>query len=357
VRRVPAANARVGMILRSTIYDVKGMPVLTQGETLTEEKLPLLARSCSAEILVEDSRTEDIVVGTLFAADLEAKASQALNILMVMNQGVTSGIQKGGLMGLVPPMNKLVSCLYPTLMGEADISGTYSLQGYQYIHPVKVAELAMVLGRLAGAEKLELLTLGIAAALMNIGYMSLRPGLLEQPRPLEKDEWELVKKHPQLSIEMLKSSGLQKDAIEAIAQHHERWDGKGYPNGLKGHEISLYARILGIADTYISLRSRRPYRKALRPHEAIEFIIAYSGELFDPELVKIFARQIPQYPAGITVVLSSGEGGVVSAPNPGHVARPVVRVLTINGVPVREPFDLDLSAPDHQKKIIVEVDV
>jgi HD-GYP domain-containing protein (c-di-GMP phosphodiesterase class II) len=156
---------------------------------------------------------------------------------------------------------------------------------------------------------------------------------------------------------MLKDAGLAKDAMLAIAQHHERWDGKGYPDGLKGHEISLYARILGIADTYISLRSRRPYRKALRPHEAIEFIIAYSSELFDPELVKIFARQIPQYPAGITVILSSGEGGVVSASNPGHVARPVVRVLTVNGVPVREPYDLDLSDPEYQRKIIVEVDV
>jgi HD-GYP domain-containing protein (c-di-GMP phosphodiesterase class II) len=345
------------MKLKTAVFDVKGMPVLEMGETLTEAKLPLLALSCSAEIFIEDERTDDIPVGTLFGADLEAKASQALNVLMVMNQGVTTGVQKGGLMGLVPPMNKLASCLFPTLMGEADISGSYSLQGYHYIHPVKTAELAMVMARLAGADKRELLTLGIAAALMNLGYLALRPGLLEQPRALEKDEWEIVRRHPAQSLQMLKDSGLARDAMEAIAQHHERWDGKGYPNGLKGHEISLYARIIGIADTYISLRSRRPYRKALRPHEAIEFIIAYSGEMFDPELVKIFARQIPQYPAGVTVILSSGEGGVVAAGNAGHVARPVVRVLTVHGVPVKEPYDLDLSHPDFQRKIIVEVDV
>lgn len=357
MRRVSTSNAQSGMVLKAAVYDVKGCPVLEIGETLTEAKLPLLARSCSAEILIEDPRTEDIPVGTLFSADLEAKASQALNVLMVMQQGHTGGIPKGGLIGLVPPMNKLVSCLYPMLMGEADISGSYSLQGYQYIHPIKTAELAMVMARLAGAEKKELLTLGIAAALMNIGYMALRPGLLEQPRELEKAEWEVVKSHPGHSVEMLKDAALTKDAMEAIAQHHERWDGKGYPRGLKGHEISLYARIIGIADTYIALRSRRPYRKALRPHEAIEFIIAYSGEMFDPELVKIFARQIPQYPAGITVILSSGEGGVVSASNPGHVARPVVRVLTVNGVPVKEPYDIDLSDPELQRKIIVEVDV
>ncbi len=345
------------MVLKAAVYDVKGVPVIEKGTTLTEARLPLLARSCSAEILIEDPRTEDIVVGAMFGADLEAKASQALNVLMVMNQGVTNGVPKGGLMGLIPPLNRLVSCLYPDMIGEADISGSYSLQGYHYIHPIKVAELAMVIARLAGADKRELLTIGVSAALMNLGYMALRPGLLEQPRPLERDEWEIVKTHPAHSVAMLKDAALAKDAMLAIEQHHERWDGKGYPKGLKRHDISLYARILGVADTYVALRSRRPYRQALRPHEAIEFIIAYAGELFDPELVKIFARQIPQYPAGITVVLSSGEGGVVSASNAGQVARPVVRVLTVKGVPVREPYDLDLSDPELQRKVIVEVDV
>ena len=357
MRRVSIANAAEGMVLKAAVYDVKGMPVLEIGETLTEAKLPLLARTLSAEILVEDPRTEDIPVGTMFPPDVEAKASQALNVLMVMQQGVTSGVQQGGLMGLVPPLNKLVNCLYPDMMGDADISGSYTLNGYHYVHPIKVAELSMVIARFAGAERKELLTLGMAAALMNIGYLNLKPGLLEQPRALEPPEWEQVKKHPEHTLSMLKDSGLHRDALEAIAEHHERWDGSGYPNGKKAHEISLYARILGISDGYISLRSRRPYRKALRPHEAIEFIIAFSGQLFDPELAKIFARQIPQYPAGITVVLSTGEGGIVSAPNSGHVARPVVRVLTVNGVPVREPYDLDLSSKEHQRKIIAEVDV
>lgn len=357
MRRVPTGSARPGMVLKAAVFDVKGVPVLQMGETLTEAKMPLLARSCSAEILIEDPRTEDIVVSTLFSADVEAKASQALNVLMVMHQGVTGGIPKGGLMGLVPPMNKLVNCLYPASLGEANITGSYSLQGYHYIHPIKTAELAMVIARLCGADKDELLTLGVATALMNIGYLALRPSLLEQPRPLEKTEWAAVKTHPLHSIEMLKDAALGRDALEAIEQHHERWDGSGYPKGLKRHEISLYARIIGISDAYVALRSRRPHRQALRPHEAIEFIIAYSGEMFDPELVKIFARQIPQYPAGVAVVLSSGEAGIVAASNPGHVARPVVRVLAVKGVPVKEPVDLDLSDPAFQGKIIVDVDV
>jgi len=357
VRRVSVTSAQPGMVLATAVYDVKGVPVINAGEALNSSNIVLLARTMSAEIVIEDERTADIVVGGIFPIDLETKASQALNILLVMHQGVTSGIQKGGLVGLSAPINRLVGCVYPFVVGDPAISGAHTLTGYHYVHPIKVAELAMVIAQMAGADKPELATIGMAAALMNIGYMSLRQSLLEQPRPLEKDEWEQVRQHPAHSLAMLAEAGLPPEAMEAIEQHHERWDGKGYPRGLKHHEISLYARILGISDAYIALLSRRPYRPAMRPHEAIEFIIAYSGELFDPELVKMFVRQIPQYAAGVTVALNTGEVGIVTNPNAGHVARPTVRVLHINGVPVKVPYEIDLSNPEFQRKLIVEVDI
>jgi len=357
MRRVSVTNAQAGMVLAVTVYDVTGMPVLEARQKLTDANIPLLARTMSAEIVVEDDRTDDIVVGSLFPINLESKAYQALNILLVMHQGVTSSVPKGGLVGLTAPISRLVDCVYPFVTGDPAISGAYTLQGYHYIHPIKVAELAMVIAQLAGADKPELATVGTAAALMNIGYMALRPNLLEQPRPLEKDEWELVKKHPAHSVEMLSGSGLVADAMLAIEQHHERWDGSGYPLGLKRHDICLYARILAIADAYVALMSRRPYRPAMRPHEAIEFIIAYSGEMFDPELVKMLVRQVPQYPAGVAVALNTGESGVVTNPNVGHVARPTVRVLYVHGVPVKASFEIDLSKPEYQRKLITEVDV
>ncbi len=110
-----------------------------------------------------------------------------------------------------------------------------------------------------------------------------------------------------------------------------------------------------MADTYHSLLSRRPHRQALRPQDAVEFIVAYSGELFDPELVQVFARQIPQYPAGLAVKLSSGEVGIVSNPNIGHIARPIVRICAENGENLKEPYDLDLSRPERMTKLITEV--
>jgi HD-GYP domain-containing protein (c-di-GMP phosphodiesterase class II) len=357
MRRVSVNNAQAGMVLAKTVYDVKGVPVLEMGEKLTDAKLPLLARTTSAEIVIEDERSADIVVGSLFPVDAETKAGHALNILLVMNQGHTQGVQSGGLVGLVAPINRLVDCVYPFVVGDPAITGSHTLQGYHYVHPIKAAELSMVIAQLAGADKPELSNIGLAAALMNIGYLGLRPMLLEKTLPLEKEDWEQIRKHPEFSVSMLTQSGLKADAMLAIQQHHERWDGSGYPLGLKGHDISLYARILAIADSYIALLSRRPYRPAMRPHEAIEYIIAYSGEMFDPELARMFTRQIPQYPAGITVALSTGEAGIVTDPNVGHVARPKVRVLAVHGVPVKNPHEVDLSHPDNQRKLIVEVDI
>jgi hypothetical protein len=129
-----------------------------------------------------------------------------------------------------------------------------------------------------------------------------------------------------------------------VKQHHERWNGNGYPDKLKGRDICHGARILALTDSAIALVSKRPYRGCvlpketadfvsafsedlaqasyLRPQQAMEFIIAYSGELFDPDLVKIFAHVLPTYPTGIMVKLNTGEIGIISNANLQYFSRP-----------------------------------
>ena len=114
--------------------------------------------------------------------------------------------------------------------------------------------------------------------------------------------------------------------MEAVGQHHERWDGSGYPARMQGEDISPFARIIAMADTYFEMVSRRPGREAYMPHEAVEFILAYNGVLFDPELVQIFTRLVPLYPTGTTVRLNTGELGIICDANMSHIGRPVMRV-------------------------------
>jgi len=195
----------------------------------------------------------------------------------------------------------------------------------------------------------------LAAMLQNIGYLALPAGILEKAGPLSPQDTQHLHKHPFYGAEMLAKSGLHIDVIRAIKEHHERPDGSGYPEGLKGDQISRFARIISMADTYHSLLSRRAHREPVKIHEAGEFVAASGGELFDPQLAAVFARSVPQYPVGLPVKLNSGEVGIVSNPNIEHIARPVVRICFQDGKPVPRPYDLDLSDRQQMDKLITEV--
>ena len=113
---------------------------------------------------------------------------------------------------------------------------------------------------------------------------------------------------------------------------------------------------MAITDAYHALVSRRPRQQLYSPPEAAEYIAAYSGELFEPELVQMFFRKIPFYPRGVMVKLSTGESGIVTNPNVGYVGRPVVRVCYgRDGLEVEKLYDMGLNESQHQDKVIVEI--
>ena len=343
------------MVLGRAVYDIRGQLVLNEGDELTKDSLGLLARSGTAEILVEDPRVADVLVGSLYSARMEAKAIQALRLLMTSIEGRNEGITENEIMGIYPQVNDMAKRLVPEISGEPEVSGPLTLNGYDYIHAVKVTGVAMLLGRYAEMGRDELVELGITAMLSNIGYAALPPGILDEPRELSVHDQEALHSHPAEGAKLLIDSGLSDLALHGIAQHHERWDGSGYPEGRKGDEIGRYARIIAIADTYHALLSKRPHRPPFKPHEAVEFIVAFSGQLFEPETTQLFARRMPQYPSGLGVRLSTGEIGIISNPNAGHIARPIVRICFENGQPLGKPYDLDLSDAKSMNKVITEV--
>ena len=142
----------------------------------------------------------------------------------------------------------------------------------------------------------------------------------------------------------------------AVLQHHERWNGTGYPYGLKGPDISPFAQMMAIADTYAALLSNRPGRNMYMPHQAIEYVMAYAGEQFNPELAELFCRHVPRYPTGLTVKLNTKEIGIVSNANLGFVGRPTVRIVyDEDRGRVSKPYDVDLSKAEYQHKLIADL--
>jgi len=157
-------------------------------------------------------------------------------------------------------------------------------------HSERVTEYALMIGKAMGMDEKELENLRIAGLLHDIGKIGTYDMLLDKPGRLSEEEYEIVKKHPEYSARLLMPIKQLQHIIPWIRHHHERWDGKGYPDGLKGNEIPLQSRILSVADTFDSMTAERPYRKTPGKERAIEELRRCSGTQFDPAIVEIFLR-------------------------------------------------------------------
>lgn len=356
MRRISAKYAKANMTLGRALYDSKGYLLFEPGTQLSEDNLSSLQIHGVGEIVINDPRVEDVPVMPLVAPEIEGEAIQALRQLMTESMGKKE-LNMGLLDEASKPIYAMTRDLFPTVIGEPNVAGCHSTEDYHYVQPVKVAGLSLFIGRMYGYTLANLASLGVAAIFMNIGYIVLPPKDIEGVDATSDEQNDEFNKHPWYGSEIIKRFGaLDPRVAEAILHHHERWDGHGHPHGLTGEDISHFGRILAIVDTYYDLVSARPHRRALMPNQAVEFIMAYSNELFDPELVQLFARQIPIYPTGVTVKLNTGEMGIVSDANLGHVGRPKVRICYDDEEKVvDEPFDVDLSLDENQDRLVLSV--
>jgi len=159
-------------------------------------------------------------------------------------------------------------------------------------HTLRVTELTMRLGRVLGIPESESVHLRRGALLHDIGKIGVPDNILLKPGPLTDDEWVIMRQHPQLAYEMLSPIPYLQQSLDIPYSHHERWDGSGYPRGLKGTEIPLSARIFAVIDVWDALRSDRPYRNAWPVEETRRYILEHSGTMFDPQVVEVFLREI-----------------------------------------------------------------
>jgi putative nucleotidyltransferase with HDIG domain len=154
-------------------------------------------------------------------------------------------------------------------------------------HTQRVTELTLKLAKTFGLSEEEIVQVRWGALLHDIGKMGVPDEVLLKPGPLSEDEWVLMRKHPVYAFEMLSPIRYLRKALDIPYCHHEKWDGTGYPQGLKGNQIPLVARIFAVVDVYDALRSNRPYRPAWTEEKALEYIKASSGTFFDPRVVDV----------------------------------------------------------------------
>jgi putative nucleotidyltransferase with HDIG domain len=157
-------------------------------------------------------------------------------------------------------------------------------------HTQRVTEKTVLLARSLGLPDEDILHIRRGALLHDIGKIGVPDNILLKDGPLTEKEWDIMRKHPQYAYEMLHPINYLRPSMEIPHLHHEKWDGTGYPLGLKGEQIPLAARIFAIVDVYDALTSDRPYRKAWSEEKALNYIREQSGRHFDPELVEKFIQ-------------------------------------------------------------------
>ncbi|NWG05629.1 MAG: response regulator [Chloroflexi bacterium] len=159
-------------------------------------------------------------------------------------------------------------------------------------HSQRVAELTVRLGEAHGLDKEELVHIRRGALLHDMGKIGIPDAILHKPDKLTAEEWEIMRKHPQLAYDMLYPIEYLRPALDIPYCHHEKWDGSGYPRRLKQDEIPLAARLFAVVDVWDALTSNRPYRPAWNKEDALEYIREQSGKHFDPQVVELFFKVI-----------------------------------------------------------------
>jgi len=219
------------------------------------------------------------------------------------------------------------------------------LDDYTFLHSANVCAMMAAFCHSMGMDVATIHDIALGSLLHDIGKMRINLALLNKPGKLSEDEFRHVKSHVVLGSDLLRQmSGIPKIAFDPVELHHERFDGSGYPHGIKGKEISQVGRMSAIIDVYDAITTNRCYGKLLSPADGVRKLFEWSKFHFDPELVQIFVRNIGIYPVGTLVRLESGRLGIVIEQRPSNLLTPVVRVVfDVKRNYHISPEDIDLS--------------
>lgn len=219
-------------------------------------------------------------------------------------------------------------------------------EAYASEHAVATAALIIAFGRQQGMPEPEIEKLALGTMVKDIGQSALDSRLITKPGMLSKAEYSIVQGHVEEGLAVLEAtSRLAETSVAVVLEHHERYNGCGYPYRMAGDEISVAGRMAAIVDTYDAMTSARPYRAAMAPSHALRQLYDEGGTQYDPTLVAAFIKTVGIYPVGTLVLLESGHLAVVEQLHPDNMLTPIVRVIYHTGRRqyLTEPAEVDLA--------------
>ena len=388
IKRIPVSALKVGMYITDLNNDwIPHNQTRKKGVIRREETIEKIRRMGVKHVYIDvgkgldsqdsepagevDQRNEAALeeAGALSPA-LQAKVDFADEIVKAQQvhtlaQGLVSNFMHDMKMGAaieVAPIHQLADELQHSVLRNANalscLGRIREKDNYLLEHSVNLSVLMSLFGSHRELPKDALHQTIVGALLHDIGKILTPDEILHKPGKLTPEEFEVMKLHARYSRDILASTeGIGDIALLTAAQHHERLDGSGYPEGLKGDEITEYGRMVAITDVYDAITADRVYHKGMTPVQGLKKLLEWSGDHLDPLLVKEFIRCIGLYPIGSLVLLESGRLGVVVETNEQDQRLPVVRVMyhTRFRLPITVET-LDLARPGNQDRIVKAVD-
>ncbi len=384
-KQVSVAELRKGMYVSRLDCPWTETPFLFQGFHITQAREIEILQDYCQHVYIDHSRTREIEFDTdaqpdpelvaplpkpaehyverVAAAEELPAARQALEQVSETLAEVMENLREGKSVN-VPNAGRAVENLVVSMVRNPDammlLQQLRSRDEYAYSHSLGSSVLAIAFARHLGFSQRQIKFFATGALLLDVGKLRVPDKLLKRPGRLTEEEFAEVKRHVEYGLELLaKSQGISTIALDVVANHHERFDGSGYPRGLRGRHIPVHARMAGIVDTYDAITSDRPYAAAVSPHEAIRRLYDLGETDFQKELVEQFIQCIGAYPTGTLVELTGGEVGLVVAQNRVRRLRPkVMLILGPDKIALDDPSNIDLmeqtSAEDGRPLDIVK---
>ena len=326
MQRIVVSELKNGMVTARNVLSADGKLLLAEGQIITESYIRRLQELGIYAIYVRNPYFSDLEIPAIIAEETRQSGIQtmkcALDVLRNkrMDLAVTD-IQQSA--------RRIVAEIIRNRKAMIHLTEIRTHDDCTFAHSVDVCILAVLVAVEMGYAENRLTELAVGALLHDVGKVRVGQQLLIKPDRLTDEEMVIMRGHPWFGFEILRThkGQLSIPSIHVALQHHEKFDGTGYPRGLAGEAIHEFSRIVSIADVYDAITSDRPYRKALLPHEAYELLQMTGTQHFDPTILPIFLGKIAVYPVGATVRLNTGDIGIVTSVEPGLPTRPVIRLI------------------------------
>lgn len=311
-------------VLGKSIFTPDGQILLRAGVTLTDVYIKKLKKLGVFYIYVEDERLSDIEIEDEKLTQLKQASMKSMaNIFTKLYNGERRVFRDS-----IKTVENMID--YIVDLGDVNKS-LYDIQtydNYTFVHSLDTCIMSSFLGITEKFDRNHLRELGIGGILHDIGKIKVPIKILNKKGRLTDEEFSEIKKHPIYGVNLLeKIYSIPDSVIKVVGQHHERVDGRGYPNKLAGNQISRFAKLVCICDVYDAISNDRCYRKKFSPNDAYELILSGSGSIFDRNMVVNFKNTFAIYPLGCHIRLSNGEDGYIVKQNRGFPDRPAVRIF------------------------------